>query len=176
MLKQAVASLALVLAPILALAAAAPVLAQGAKPQKIGAYSGWEAYSFTEGKAKTCYLVGRPKSSEPKSVKRGEAYVTVTHRPGAKVRDEVSVHVGYPLKAGSNVETVVGGAKFSLFTKDEAAWAVDAQTDKSLVDAMAKGPTFMVKATSTRGIDTVDSYAMAGFAQARKAIDGACPP
>jgi hypothetical protein len=151
-------------------------LAQGQKPQKLGTFSAWEAYSLTEGKSKTCYLVGRPKSSEPKSAKRGEAYVMVAHRPGAKVRDEVSVHVGYPLKVGTNVETIIGGAKFSLFTKDDAAWAADTQTDKALVEALSKGTTFMIKATSTRGIDTVDSYALAGFAQARKAIDGACAP
>jgi invasion protein IalB len=171
--KSAPAALGAGIVAIAALATAAVHAAEPA-PKKLGSFADWEAYAYAEKKGKVCYLLGRPKHSEPKEVKRGDIYLIVSHRSGEKVRDEVSVYVGYPLKDKSEVEAAVGDARFKLFTRDDAAWAKDAQGDRQLVDAMKKGQSLTVKGVSARGTATTDSYSLAGFTAAHNAIDAAC--
>lgn len=156
---------------------AAPAAPKQAEPanRELGTFNDWKAYALTEGKTKTCYLLGRPKSSEPKNVKRGDHYLMVTHRPDKKVRNEVNVLFGYELKEKSAVDLQLGQQKFSLFSHEDGAWAPNAETDKAVVDALAKGGSLVVKGTSARGTQTQDTYAMTGFAQAHKAISTACP-
>jgi hypothetical protein len=167
------------MAGALALAAAEPPAASAqAKPEQIGVFNDWEAYSFTEGKAKTCYALTRPRTSEPVGVKRGNVYLMVTYRTQTptqpRTRDEVSVYFGYPLRSDAGIEASVGTDKFSFFGKDEAAWAPDARIDRAVVESMAKGITFTVKGVSTRGTATLDHYSLKGFSAALKAIGAAC--
>lgn len=164
------------LGALAALTVSIPLAALAApEPKALGTFQQWSAFTYTEGKNKVCYLVGRPQASEPKDAKRDEIYVTVTHRPADKIRNEVGVYVGYKLKDKSAVDASVGNTKFSLFTKDDSAWATDAKTDKALTDALAAGQSLVVKGTSVRGTATTDTYTLAGFAAALKAINGACP-
>ncbi len=149
--------------------------ASRAEPQKLGSFTGWEAFAYADGKSKVCYVIGRPKTSEPKAVKRDDTYLMVTHRLAEKVRGEISITQGYPLKEKSNVEANVGPAKFSLFSHEDSAWAADAKIEKSLVEAMsAGGQSLVIKGVSARNTNTTDTYALAGFAAALKAIDAAC--
>lgn len=158
-----------------ALAAATPPAASAqATPEKIGVFNDWEAYSFTESKAKTCYALTKPRTSEPVGVKRGNVYLMVTYRTLPRTRDEVSVYFGYPLRSDASIEASVGTDKFSLFGKDEAAWAPDTRADRAVVESMAKGITFTVKGVSTRGTATLDHYSLKGFSAALKAIGAAC--
>ena len=157
----------------LAAAFAAPASAQGA-PEKIGVFNDWEAYAFTEGKAKTCYAMTRPRTSEPSGVKRGNVYMMVTYRTQPRTRDEISVYFGYPLRSDTGIEASVGTDKFSLFGKDEAAWAPDPRADRAVVESMAKGITLTVKGVSTKGTATLDHYSLKGFGAALKAIGAAC--
>ncbi len=161
-----------------ALAVCAPMLTALAEPEpkQIGAFNGWTAFAYTEGKEQVCYVLGRPKTSEPKTARRDEIYLTVTHRRMAKVRAEVALHLGYALKEKSTVDAAVGPTKFALFVREDSAWAPDAKTDKALADAMAGGRSLEVKGVSARGTATTDIYELQGFAQALKAIDAACPP
>jgi hypothetical protein len=158
---------------------APPALAQGQRaapttPQSIGKFESWQAWSLTEGGKKLCYAVGRPRDSEPKNVKRDEIYLTVTHRPADKVRGEVGIYVGYPLKKDAPVEASVGREKFSLFAHEESAWVADPAQERKLVESMAKGDALVVKGISQRGTATTDTYALAGLTAALKALDGAC--
>ncbi|MCE2493051.1 MAG: hypothetical protein J4F40_10665 [Alphaproteobacteria bacterium] len=69
------------------------VLAQ--TPREIGTYRAWRAYVYDEAKgSKVCFMDSEPVDTEPKNVRRGQIYTLVTHRPGDKVRDEVSIFVG----------------------------------------------------------------------------------
>jgi len=159
----------------LALAAAyTPTASAQAAPEKIGVFNDWEAYAYSEGKGKTCYALTRPRTSEPTGVKRGNVYLMVTYRTHPRTRDEVSVYFGYPLRTDSSVEASVGTDKFSLFGKDEAAWAPDTRADRAVVESMAKGITLTVKGVSTRGTATLDHYSLKGFGAALKAIGAAC--
>jgi hypothetical protein len=153
---------------------AKPPAAAGIKAEHLGDAQGWSAFAETDRNVKACYLVGRPLKSEPESVKRGDLYVYVTHRPAEKALNVVSFAAGYPYKDGSDAELAVDSRKFTLFTSKESAWSRDAATDKAVVEAMAKAKQATLKGTSARGTVTTDTYDLDGFAAMLAQIDKAC--
>ncbi len=142
--------------------------------KRIGSFSGWDAYEHTDKGAKLCYLHAQPEKKEPAGAKRGEIYILVTHKPKEKIRNEVSIYFGYPLKTEVPAQAVIGTATIEMFTYQEAAWAADAATDQKLVEALRKGKTLVVKGESARGTKTTDTYDLSGFTAALQAIDKAC--
>ena len=50
----------------------------------------------------------------------------------------------------------------------------DSSTDKKLVDAMKRGQRMIVEGTSSRGTKTKDTYSLACFSNAYKAISAKC--
>jgi hypothetical protein len=155
-------------------AAKQPAATVPAAPQKLGSAQSWTAYSAPEKGGQICYVVGEPGKSEPVGAKRDPVHLLVTHNTGDKTTGVVSFVAGYGFKDGSTAELDVGGKKFSLFTKDDTAWARDAATDKAIVDAMLKGKQAVIKGGSARGTATTDTYTLAGFPQVLAEIDKAC--
>jgi invasion associated locus B (IalB) protein len=156
---------------------AAPVQAapsQPAQPQRLGAAQSWIAYSAREKGGQICYIVGEPTKSEPANIKRDPVHLLVTHNTADKTSDVVSFIAGYPFKDGSAPDLDIGGKKFSLFTKDDTAWARDAATDKAIVEAMLKAKQAVIKGSSARGTATTDTYMLAGFGQVLAQIDKTC--
>jgi hypothetical protein len=123
---------------------------------------------------KACYIASQPKKDEGKYKKRGEIYAMVTHRPGDKVRDEVSLSAGYRYKAESRIEVAIDSSKFELFPHEDTAWVPDSEGDKKLVAAMRAGKTMVVRGTSARGTATKDTYSLTGFTKAYRAASKAC--
>lgn len=158
------------------LTAAAPAAAQG--PKSLGTFDSWIAVEMPEKSSKICYMISRPTKSAPEGAKRGDVLLTITHRPAAKQRDEVSFQAGYPYKAGAPVMAEIEKKKFEMFTRPETepegAWSRDAAMDKALVEAMRAGKTVIVKGTSARGTDTADTFSLAGFSKAYAEIGKAC--
>ena len=168
---------ALAQAPKTAPGSAKPAPAPAPEPPKIDRLNDsqtWPAFAETVKNAKTCYVVGHPQKSEPAALKRGEIHVSVTHRPAEKSYNVVNFAAGYPFKEGSEVELAVDARKFTLFTSKEGAWARDPATDKAIVEALAKGKQAVLKGTSARGTNTVDTFTLAGFGQSLGEIDKAC--
>jgi Invasion associated locus B (IalB) protein len=154
--------------------ASVPKPATEVKAERLGDAQGWSAFAETDKNAKVCYLVGRPMKVEPENLKRGDVYVYVTHRPAEKSFNVVNFAVGYPYKEASDAELAVDAKKFTLFTSKESAWARDAATEKSVVEAMSKGKQAVLKGVSQRGTGTMDTYVLAGFADMLGQIDKAC--
>lgn len=153
---------------------APPAAPNSGKPEHLGDAQGWSAFAETDKNAKACFLVGRPTKSEPENLKRGDVYIYVTHRPAEKTFNVVSFASGYPYKDGSDAELTVDTRKFALFTSKDSAWSRDTETDKAVVDAMAKGKQAALKGTSTRGTNTTDTYSLDGFSAMLAQIDKAC--
>ena len=80
------------------LLSSSPTFGQQAK--LIKKFSSWSAYVHESQTNKVCFVISKPKSSKPKKVKRGDIYFYVSHWPGEKVRNEISVKIGYPFKQG----------------------------------------------------------------------------
>ena len=149
------------------------------KPKQIGTFNDWSAFVLGEGKAKTCYIVGRPKASLPKGTKRGDVYLLVSHRPAEKVHNEVSVNPGYAYKKDAKVDLAVGDTKFEFVVFDkpgylDSAWAPSPAIDTAVTEAMAKGSQLVIKGTSAHGTQTIDTYSLSGVTAALKAISDAC--
>jgi hypothetical protein len=85
------------------------------------------------------------------------------------------VKLGYPIKTPSTVTVSVGDESFKLFPKDERAYVADTTEEMKLVEALKKGSTASVAATSTRGTDTTDTYSLTGVTQALQALATNCP-
>ncbi len=143
--------------------------------ERIGDFRSWSAFTAKEGNEPVCFMSTQPTKSEGKYNKRGEIYALVSHRPAENRRGEVSFVAGYTFKSESSVEVSVdGGRAFTLYTKDDGAWARDSATDKKLIDEMIKGGNMVVRGTSSRGTATTDTYSLSGFTAAYRAINGAC--
>lgn len=140
----------------------------------VGNFGDWSAFVDGKGKSKICYVASVPKKETGKYKSRGNSYILVTHRPRNKARDVVELRAGYTYKKGSNVALVVGDKKFGLFTDGGTAWARDPKTDAAVAKAMIKGKDMIVKGTSSRGTNTVDTYSLIGFTAAYRAIGKAC--
>lgn len=148
--------------------------AQGNEPALLGEFGDWQAYTYTAPDTKVCYVVSRPKESEPKTAKRDPVFFLITHMPGRKVAGEVSTIIGYPFKKDSTVTLSVGEASFELFTNADGAWADTPATEKKIVAAMKGGAQMTVKGTSWRGTQTVDNYSLSGLSAALTKIDETC--
>lgn len=144
-------------------------------PTEIGEYGDWTAYSYKDGKNTVCYMASTPKKDEGNYKVRGEIYAVVTHRPADKSYNVVNFVAGYTYKNNSNVVVKIGTTTFNnLFTSGDNAWTPDSATDKKLVEAMKKGQRMVVEGISSRGTKTKDTYSLAGFSSAYRAISTKC--
>ena len=146
-----------------------------AAPKRIGAWRDWSAWQAGSGKGKECFAHSLPKQSRGDYTKRGRVSVAVTRRPAAKVANEVSFTAGYRFRPDSEVRVRIDGKTFRLFADGDMAFARDAATDATLVEAMKKGSKLVVEGVSSRGTETTDTYSLSGFTAAHRATTRACP-
>lgn len=160
---------------ITALPLSTPAFAQGgAGQQLLGQFNDWSAYSAATEKGKICFAITQPKTRAPEGLKRDPAYFFVSHRPGDKVRNEVSIQIGFAAKAGSTADAAIDSNTFNLMTQGERAWS-NGQDDGKLVDTMRKGKNLQIKTTSLRGNITTDTYSLKGVSAALDKINKECP-
>jgi hypothetical protein len=135
----------------------------------------WGAFAAGSKGQMICYASSEPQRSEgAEHAKRGAAYVQIANRQKDKVKGELSVTAGYPYKPDSEVQLDIDNADFTLFTKDEGAWARDLKVEAQIVQAMRAGNRMIVRGVSSRGTKTTDTYALTGFTAALNAINQAC--
>lgn len=165
-----------VLGAALVVGLAGPVLAQGgaAQPKPVAQFGDWGVYTGQSGNAKVCYALAQPKDRKPEGLNRDPAYFFVSTRPGEKVKDEVSITVGFKMKDGSESKLTIGSQTFQLYTKDEGAWVRNVAEEGKLVDAMRKGKDLTIASTSARGNVTTDRYSLSGLGQALDRVAQEC--
>ncbi|HEY8006250.1 MAG TPA: invasion associated locus B family protein [Methylocella sp.] len=145
------------------------------KPSQLASYGDWGVFLAQGDKSKTCYALASPKDRAPSGLKRDPAYVFISNRPGEKVRGEVSIIMGFSVKDGAAAHADIGGTGFDLVTKGANAWIKNQAQEPQFVDALKKGSKLIVKAPSSKGRLTIDSYSLAGLAQALDRIEKECP-
>ncbi|WP_424362256.1 invasion associated locus B family protein [Methylocystis parvus] len=149
--------------------------AGGGKPEQLGTYGEWGAYLAQGGKDKTCYALGQPKSREPKAkLKDTSAYVFISSRPGDGVRNEVAINLGYGTKDGSAASADIDGDGWELVTKGQNAWVKDQSKEKEFVGALRGGSKLVVKASSSKGTSTTDTYVLKGLSDALARVAQEC--
>jgi invasion protein IalB len=148
-------------------------------PKAIGAFGDWSAWEIVDGKNRICYIATKPKSSEDKGLKRSTVQIQISSRTADKVKNEVGVYVGYPIKPDSKVTATVDTDAFELTPSTqkgyrETAWIHDTARERQFVEAMMKGKTLKVSATPEKGNATTDTYSLSGVTAALKAIGDRC--
>ena len=142
--------------------------------KQIGKFKQWSAHVIREGRARTCYVHGEPIKQTGKYKTRGRTFIQVTHRPAEGTWNEVGITAGYSYRRESEARVTIDRRRFVLFTDKDTAWAKDARQDRRLVRALKKGRQMTVRATSSRGTVTIDTYSLSGFTRAYQAIGRAC--
>ncbi len=146
---------------------------KGGKATPVGRFGEWDVFT-AGGKARTCYTLARPKERAPASLKRDDAYVFISNRPGENVQNEVSVIMGFAMKDGSEPSADIGGAAFQLVAKGSNAWLKNPAEEGKFVEAMKRGSKLVVKASSSKGNASTDTYSLAGISDALARIRKEC--
>lgn len=142
----------------------------------LGQFGEWGAYRATPSGKKICFALSKPTSatSEPPGRPRDASYAFVSTRPTEKVRNEVSVIVGYPQKPGHDATAAIGSATYSMYTQNDGAWVKNSAEEAQMVETMRKGSDLVVKSESSRGTKTTDTYSLKGIAQALDKVAEEC--
>jgi invasion protein IalB len=142
----------------------------------LGQFGDWGAYKATPGGKKVCFALSKPTAAatEPAGRPRDASYAFVSTRPSEKVKNEVSVIVGYSQKSGQDASAAVGSANYVMYTQNDGAWIKNAAEEAQMVEAMRKGSDLVVKSESGRGTKTTDTYSLKGLAQALDKVAEEC--
>jgi invasion protein IalB len=164
----AMAALAL---PTGALAQAKPPANPTAQATLLGQFGDWGAYTATPGGQKVCFALAKPSSSVDNPPNRRTAanpvYMFISTRPAEKVSNEVSVLVaGYEFKPNTEASVAVGASSFAMYTQKDGAWVKNAAEEAKLLETMRKGADVVIKATTSRGTQTTDTFSLKGITQA----------
>jgi hypothetical protein len=145
-------------------------------PNLVAQFGEWGAYTATAGGKKLCFALAKPSkaTTTPPNRPRDPPYMFISSRPAEKVKDEVSVVIGYGLKPNADASIDVGGSSYAMFTQNDGAWIKNPADEPRLVDALRKGTDAVVKGTSARGTSSTDTYPLRGLAQALDRVGQEC--
>ncbi len=172
------AALALAL-PSAATAQPKPPASPTAQATLLGQYGDWGAYSASPGGQKVCFALSKPTASVDNPPNRRTAanvvYLFISTRPAEKVSNEVSVLItGYAFKPNSEASVAIGPANFAMYTQNDGAWVKNAADEAKMVDTMRKGADVVIKATTSRGTQTTDTFSLKGISQAVDRVAQEC--
>lgn len=153
--------------------AAAPSVAQQA--QNLGTFSFWTAWKGTDANGEMCYISSQPQDTAPDNVRRSPIHFLVINRKGLGTKNEVQTLIGYPFNTtDSKASATIDGKAYPMVTEGEAAWLASTADEPAFVEALKAGSRLVVRGTSQRGTDTVDTYDLSGVTAAMAEIEKAC--
>jgi invasion protein IalB len=176
--KPALYRIAFALLGVAACLGLPPVVAAQPKPAGpvaqatlLGQFGDWSAYTASPGGQKVCFALSKPTASSDIPPNRRNAanvvYLFISTRPAEKISNEISVLVaGYAFKPNSEASVAVGGANFAMYTQNDGAWIKNAADEAKMLDTMRKGSDVVIKATTSRGTQTTDTFSLKGLPQA----------
>lgn len=138
-------------------------------------YRDWSLFAHDKSENKICFAATQPKDSSPAGASREGVFFYVSAWPKDGIKTEISIRLGYQIKEGSTVRVSVGSNSFDLFAKDDNAFVADATDELKLIDAMKRGSSMKVDATSDAGSATSDTYSLMGVSAALRGLSNNCP-
>ena len=159
-------------------ALAAPVSAQEIK--QLGTFKSWTAWTGTDASGAMCYISAVPESWTPQEVKgapvkRSPIHFLIINRKGLGTKNEVQTLVGYPFHpTNANVTASIDGKTYPMVTEGEAAWLAVEADEPTFVEALKAGTKLIIKGTSQKGNNMVDTYNLSGVTAALGEIGKAC--
>ena len=151
----------------------------GSQASLLGQFNDWGAYTATPGGRKVCFVLSKPTASQDNPPNRRSAanvvYMFISTRPDEKVKDEVSMLItGYAFSPNSDASISIGNANFTMYTQNDGAWVKNAAEEAQLVDTMRKGADAVVKAVTSKGTRTTDTFSLKGISQALDRVAQEC--
>jgi hypothetical protein len=125
------------------------------------------------GEEKKCYIASFPKKSVGNFKGEREPYILVT-RFQEKMLEEVSIYSGFEYKINSKIHIAVDSQQFTLWTKEDIAWAKSKQEDKEIIKNMLDSVVLKVRAESSKSEYVVDEYSLKGITRAYKKMKELC--
>lgn len=139
-----------------------------------GIYYDWYVFTLTDlGEEQKCYVVSFPKKSIGNYKKAREPYILIT-RFKDKGIEEVSLYSGFEYKLGSDIYLSIDGKQYTMFTKDDIAWAKNKNQDKELITNLLNGYLLKVRAESSKSEYVVDEYSLKGLTRAYRRMKELC--
>jgi len=164
-------AIGLAVGAIMALAPAA----QAQQATELGTFNAWTAWQAADATGTICYISSTPQKTEPAGVNRDPIHFMIIHRKQMGVKNEVQTIVGYPLNTtNANASASVDGKSYPMVAEGSAAWLASTGDEGGFVSAFKAGNSLVVRGTSQRGTNTVDTYSLSGATAAMNAIDAAC--
>jgi invasion protein IalB len=121
-----------------------------------------------------CFVTSEPKSSAPNNTQRQAPRAYISAWPKDGIRAEVSFRMGFRIKKNTPGMATISPAGFRLFGSGDRAYVSDSTRELKLVDAMRKGTTMTVAASSDRGATVTDTYSLIGIRQALQKLQETC--
>ncbi len=142
----------------------------------LGQFGDWGAYTATPGGKKVCFALSKPTkaATDPAGRNRDASYAFISTRPAEKVKNEISVIVGYPQKPSFDASATVGSANYVMYTQNDGAWIKNAAEEAQMVEAMRKAGELVVKSQSARGTKSIDTFSLRGIGEALDKVAAEC--
>lgn len=139
-----------------------------------GIYYDWSVFTLNDiGEEQKCYVVSFPKKSIGNYKNTREPYILITKFKDKNV-EEVSIFSGFEYKVGSDIYISIDGKQYTLFTKDDIAWAKNKEQDKEIITNLLNGYLLKVRAESSKSEYIVDEYSLKGLTRAYKRMRELC--
>lgn len=155
---------------------AAVLVAGTAQAQQtlVGQYGAWRAFKDRADGTTICFVISEPVRRLPSGLRRGPAFLFMTHRPSQNVWNQLTVDFGFPVDSAADTALSVGSDSYELMESGEDAWLDDLTDTDRLVASLRQGSTASIAARSARGNETTDMYSLSGFTRALEAATSAC--
>lgn len=135
----------------------------------------WSLYADTASPKQVCFVASQPQAVEPIGANRGPIYFYISAWPKDGIKLEPSIKAGYPVKPDKDMTVTIGSDSFKMYGKGDRGFVLDPTEELKLIESMKKGSSAVVKAISTKGTGTTDTYSLAGLAQALDKMATTCP-
>lgn len=100
--------------------------------------------------------------------------VHVTAWPAGAIKSEISIVIGRDVGPLTDVTAEIGAAGFALLADGDRAYVHDLQEELRLLQAMRRGRSMTVTATTVAGGRVQSIYSLAGLTAAVEAVASAC--
>lgn len=156
----------------MALSTAALVLltastAQAVTTKSLGEFSDWSAASYENGDTQRCFIMSKPSTEEPSSLRHGEVFFFMQTSSGES-DTESSFQTGYDFAKNSFVTVTIGDDSFRMLTEGNNAWLDRLEREPALLAAMRAGSSMTLEARSARGNVTTYTFSLAGVTAASR--------
>ena len=139
-----------------------------------GIYYDWSVFVLDDlGDEKKCYIVSFPKKSIGNYKKAREPYILITRFQDKGV-EEVSIFSGFEYKIGSDIYLSIDGKQYTMFTKDDIAWAKSKDQDREIITNLLDGFLLKIRAESSKAEYVVDEYSLKGLTRAYRRMKELC--